>query len=889
MDMDISSAASDAPVRFQLDNGLKVILKEQHGSPVVALQAWVGVGSADEPEEIAGVAHVFEHMLFKGTARRGVGAIAREVESAGGDINAWTSFDQTVYHLVLASRFADTGLDILTDALRNSSFDETELSRELRVVLEEVKQGEDSPSRVVTQALFSAAYGEHNYRRPVIGYTRTVEKFTRKTLVDFFRAWYVPNNITLVMAGDFDAARAKKRITTAWKGARARALPDTKQNRVEPPQKKTRVALTGAEVSEVHLVLGFHIPGMQHVDTGALDLGAIILGQGDSSRLQTGVRRGRQLVTDAYAYSFTPRDPGLLVVGATLPIHNTEEALAALAGEAFRMAREPASVEELAKAKAIVESDAVYQKETVQGMARKLGFFETVAGSLDYEEEYLRQARATTPGQLAEAMARWARPENCTISALLPSETEALKNATTRRQLAARLTAIVAEAAKPSRPVQVRKRAAAAGKSAGAAPAGEVIREVLPSGLRVLVMRDASVPLVAMRAAWLGGLRDETPRTNGISNLLAALITRGTERRSGDQIAREIESLAGGIGGFSGRNSFGVRAEVMARHFEHGLDVLADCVLHGAWPEEELAKERRQVLEEIRTQEDNVSSVAFRLFANALYKTHPYRMDLLGSAESVRALDRERLVEYYKSRFSPAGMSIAIVGDVDPAAAISQVQRLFAEAQLPAYRPSPPPLDPAPDAPLRVLRHLNKQQAHLVVGFRGTTIADQDRFALEVLSTILSGQGGRLFDELREKNGLAYRVSAFTLEGIDPGYVAVYVACGPENLGTVEERIFRELRRVTDRRVTNEELSRARRYLAGSHDISLQRRSALAASLAFNECYGLGWDQYRRYAASILAVTADDVQRVAQKFLDPSRVVIACVRPEEAAPAVRAS
>ena len=356
-----------------------------------------------------------------------------------------------------------------------------------------------------------------------------------------------------------------------------------------------------------------------------------------------------------------------------------------------------------------------------------------------------------------------------------------------------------------------------------------------------------------------------------------------------EQIAREVESLAGAVGGFSGRNSFGVRAEVMSRHFEHGLDVLADCVLNSVWPEEELQKERRQVLEEIRTQEDNVSSVAFRLFAQSLYRKHPYRMDLLGSAESVRALDRERLMAYYRSRFSPAGMSIAIVGDIDPEAAVARVQRLFADVKRPAYQPPAAPLDPAPDAPVRVLRHLNKQQAHLVVGFRGTTIADPDRFPLEVLSTILSGQGGRLFDELREKSGLAYRVSAFTLEGIDPGYVAVYVACGPENLATVEERIFRELRRVAEKRVTGEELSRARRYLAGSHDISLQRRSALAASLAFNECYGLGWDQYRRYASSILSVTAADVQRVAARFLDAGRVVIACVRPDEAAQPARAS
>src|SRR5881275_141457 len=174
--------AGDSVVRFQLKNGLTVILKEQHGSPVVAFQAWVNVGSADETPELAGIAHVFEHMLFKGTERRGVGQIAQEVEASGGEINAWTSFDQTVYHLVLASRFFDTGLDILADALQNSSFDPEELDRELKVVLEEVKQGEDNPSRVATQALFGAAFTRHPYRRPVIGYTKTVKSFTRERL-----------------------------------------------------------------------------------------------------------------------------------------------------------------------------------------------------------------------------------------------------------------------------------------------------------------------------------------------------------------------------------------------------------------------------------------------------------------------------------------------------------------------------------------------------------------------------------------------------------------------------------------------------------------------------------------------------------------------------------
>ena len=193
-------------MRTSLDNGLTVLLFESHAAPVVAFQAWVGVGSADETPEVAGIAHVFEHMLFKGTKRRGVGQIAQEIEAAGGDINAWTSFDQTVYHLVLASRYFDTGLDILADAVQSSSFDPHELERELKVVLEEIKQGEDAPSRVVTQALFSNAYAKHPYRRPVIGNEGTVRKLTREKLLDFFARWYVPSNITLVVVRFDEAA-----------------------------------------------------------------------------------------------------------------------------------------------------------------------------------------------------------------------------------------------------------------------------------------------------------------------------------------------------------------------------------------------------------------------------------------------------------------------------------------------------------------------------------------------------------------------------------------------------------------------------------------------------------------------------------------------------------
>ncbi|MSP61855.1 MAG: insulinase family protein [Myxococcales bacterium] len=861
------------PIRYQLDNGLTVVLEENHATPVVAFQAWVTVGSADEPEELAGIAHVFEHMLFKGTAKRGVGQIAQEVEAAGGDINAWTSFDQTVYHLVLASRYFDTGLDILSDALQNSSFDPGELQRELKVVLEEVKQGEDSPGRMASQALFSTAYARHPYRRPVIGYTKTVEKFERRALLDFFGRHYVPKNATLVVVGDFDVEKARKKIAQSWgawgkAGARA---PAATVRPVDPPQRAPRFVVTGADVKETHLAIAFHVPGLRHADTAPLDLAAIILGQGDSSRLQIEVKRNRQVVSDAYAYAYTPKDPGLLVAGATLPPAQVDEAAQAILDQLFRLIHLEVTPEELDKAKAIIESDSVYQKETVQGLARKLGFYSTVGESLHYEDEYNRSVRAVTPATLRAVAAKYLRPENCTISLLVP-EAEAKKEKRAEARMREQLAGSWARAE------QVEKALPKA--------SGEVLLEVLPNGARLLVRREATIPLVAMRAVWVGGLRTEDERSNGINNMVAALVTRGTKTRTGDELAHEVESMAGSIGGFSGRNSFGLRAEMLARNVERGLAILADCILNPAFSDGELEKERRQVLEELRTQEDNVSSVAFRLFGQALYPNHPYRLDILGSPASVAGITRKKIVDHYRQNFPTSQMTLAIVGDVDPARIVAQVRALFDQPAPKVAAAAAIPAPAFPKAPVQVIKLLNKQQAHLVLGFPGTTVADPDRFPLEVLSTILSGQGGRLFVELRDKRGLAYRVSAFSLEGVDPGYFAVYMATSPENLAVAEAGIRDELNKVIDRPVGREELSRAKRYLVGAHDISLQRRAALASTLAFHEAYGLGWDEYRRYAPAIHAVSAADVQRVARTYLDPQRAVLAVVKPEEVSPTI---
>ena len=857
-------------MNFRLPNGLEVVLEENRAAPVVAFQAWVKVGSADEPREQAGIAHFTEHMLFKGTRRRGVGQIAQEVEGAGGEINAWTSYDETAYHLVMASPFFDAGLDILADSLRHSAFDPEELERERQVVLEEIKQGLDDPDRMAAQGLFQTAFDQHPYGRPIIGSSETVRALTRDQLFGFFKERYVASNLTLVVVGDVDAARARAAIEDAFGdmpgGPQLAARPE------QPQQGAPRVRAVARDVKECQLLAGFRVPAVDHEDIPALDLLAVVLGQGESSRLNLQLVRNRQLATTASAYTFANRNPGLFVVGAALTPARLESATRVLLAECVRLGREEVTAEEIAKSKNLLESERVFDKETVQGYARKLGFFTAIAGDSRFEERYFQRLSAVGPTQLRQVAQRYLRVAELSLFVQVP-EPDAARHEERSRVLTTRLRALVEQAERPpprTRPV----------RTSTLAP---VVRKQLPGGPTVLVLRDPSVPIVALRAAWVGGLRYETTRDNGVSNLVASLLTRGTPSRSAEEIMHGVEGIAGSLSGFAGRNSLGMQAEFLARHLPEGLDLVADCLLHATFPQAEIDRERRVVLEDIRAQDDNLTHVAFRAFHEAIWTRHPYRLDPLGTPRSIRALDRRQLLGFYRRHYQPGSLTLAVVGDVDPGDVLARAARLFERRAGRGQRASArrsPAAEPAVTAPRQVVRHLSREQAHLVLGFPGVTLDARDRFALELLSQVLSGQGGRLFAEIREKRGLAYRVSAFSLEGLDPGYFAVYVGASPENVDEVLTRVRAELARLSQEGIGADELARAQRYLTGSHAIGLQRKSALAAALAFHEAYGQGWRTYRQYADQIGRVTVAQVQRAAQKYLRPQREVVALVTPQ---------
>lgn len=853
---------------FTLANGMQVIVREDHFAPVVALQAWVKVGGADEHDAEAGVAHVHEHMLFKGTARRGVGQIAAEVESSGGLINAFTTADHTVYHLVLAGRYFATGLDILADALRNSTFDADELARELNVVLEEWKRSEDMPvSRAYTD-LFRMAFKSHPYGRPVIGWRETISALDRERVLDFFRRWYRPNNVVLVVVGDVSLDTVRTQVTDAFDDWEPAPLP-ARSRAVEPPQLEMRTAAVDMAVQEHHLLLGFRVPSAHDPDAVALDLLAYVLAGGESTRLVHTLEAQKELVNSVSAFAYTPQDSGLFVLLASLERKKIAAATRELLWALVRVRGEMVGRAELTRARSNLESEFVYRKETMQGQARLLGYSQCVFGDPDYETRYLGDLAAVTREDIQRVAHTYLQPQNMVSVIVGP---DASKLAPTPHALGA------AWVVPPASPASSRTARAASTARPRANPRPGIHTRTLENGVRLVVKEHHAAPLVALRAAALGGLLLERPETNGINNFLAGLITRGSRHHSRESLGRAVESLAGNLDGFSGRNSFGLRGQFIARHAEEGTELFLEVLRHPTFPPEEVEKRRRELLVAIANRDDEPAHRAIELFYAAHFPQHPYGLTALGTRTTVLGFTRKALVTYYRRLLAPSRLVVSAVGDLDAGWMLDRLEAALGD--LPAGRPLPRPLAAPPPSRIRkVSRHLDRQQTHFVLGVRGGRVTDSDRAVLKVLEAVLSRQGGRLFLELRDRQGLAYSVSAFASEGVDPGVFGVYFACDPSVVDRAVAGVLAELARLRDHAISTGELEQARKYLLGSYEISLQTNTAQGDELAFNELYGLGIDGGDRYREALAKVTPAAVQAAARGYFNLNAYTLAIVGP----------
>ncbi|MDP6980842.1 MAG: pitrilysin family protein [Myxococcota bacterium] len=861
-----------------LPNGLTLLFRESHAAPVADVQIWANVGSADERKHEAGLAHFHEHMLFKGTERRGVGEVAGEIEGAGGRINAYTSFDVTVYYATIPSDAIETGLDVLVDAVRHSTFDPVEIDREIEVVLEEIRRSQDSPAHVLSDAVFREHYHKHRYGLPILGPAESVASFDRRKVTNFWKRWYTPNNMVVVAAGDFDAKRLARQIKKHFKDAAPGSA--TRKRVREPRQKEWRSVIVKRPFERMKLDLTWPSAAFRDDDATHLDLLSFLFGEAESSRLVRRVREHEGLADRIDSSSYTPVDPGVFSINIDAEDTKAHDVVRACMREVERLRSEPVGQDELDRARANFLASEHFERETASGLASKLGNFHLLGGDWRSEERYFELLRAATVHDLQRVARKYLTPEALTAGVLLP---KASGVKVTRRSLERAIRGGIADAhATAPTPKRLGGKARARTKSAKrrAAKNDSIESYVLDGGTELHVHPRRNAPVMAVRAAFLGGLLAQTTETAGLCHFLSSTWTRGTERLTAGAFARAVEDIASEVEGFSGRSSLGLTLDVATDQLEPALDLFAEVLLAPGFDAEEVEKQRRETLATIERLEDQLASQAFALFARTHFEKHPYRLPMIGTRETVASFDEATLRAHQARLIGSKNLAIGVAGDVDPDAIAAGIsQRLAALPEGARLRDELPALEAAPHSIRTSALHKDRAQAHLVMGFRGLSVGDDDRPALDVICQLLAGQSGRLFLELRDKQSLAYSVSAMSVEGYAPGYFIVYIATAPEKLEAARTGMLAELTRLLDSPPDEREFEQARRNLIGNHAISQQRNSGHAAHLALDAVYGLGAGANLHFGEKVAEVTREDVMRVARRIIKLDAYTEAVVAP----------
>lgn len=829
---------------FTLENGLTLIVEEDHSAPVASVQAWCATGSIDEGKWMgAGLSHILEHMLFKGTQNRKAGDIARQIQDRGGYINAYTSFDRTVYWIDTPSDGVSEAVAILADAMMNSTLPEDEYVKEQEVIRREFAMGFDDPGRQSSQLMLRTVFSESPFRHPIIGYLDVYNKLKRDDVMEYYKARYAPNNLTFVVAGDVNAQQIHEQVQEAFKNYPRQPL-EPLYVASEPQQIGQREAHEEFPTELTRLSLAWRVPGLTNPDTPALELLGDVLGSGRSSILNQELREKRQIVHSIDSGVFSLQTDGVFIIQALCdPAQRSaveKETLAAVE----RIKETGGTQAELDKARRSMLASQLSGLSTARGKASDLGSNWLLTRNINFSKDYLDSIGRVTTADLKRVAREYLRTDRLNVTSINPPGTLAGKNGAEQEVVRS-----------------------------------DVKKFVLPNGLRLLVREDPRLPLVSMYAAFRGGLLAEKPEINGITRLLSRALLKGTKNRTSAQISDQIESAGGRIGSDNGNNSFSVGVEVMKPDLGLGLDVLADVLQNPVFPESEVELEKAAQIAAIKAEDEQITAVARNVLREKLFSDHPYSLRPSGRVASVEKLSPADLKAFKDEYIVAQNGVLAVFGDVKAEDVLKLVEKNFGTMPAGQMALSDPPIPVAPSAPINVVEERNKQQAVVMIGYPGSDVLSPDRTLLDLLNEASNDLGSRFFNRIREQLGLAYFVGAGNFAGLAPGSFVFYLGTDPKKVDAVTAELQDEISGLSRDGLTDEELARAKKKLLGSEAIRNQSNSAFAANVAVDELVGLGFDNYLKRKEQVESATIGDIRNAAAKYFGTSSRVEVIVRP----------
>lgn len=837
-------------VTFTLENGVQCLIKPDASAPVATVQFWIASGSMHETPFLgSGIAHAVEHMIFKGTPTRPPGAITREINDVGGQVNAYTTLDRTVYYADVPSEHWETAFDVLFDGVVNASFPPEEWEQEREVILREIAMDEDNPERVINKNLWQTVMRHDTRRHPVIGYTDVFQTLSRDDLVTWHRQHYTPDNTMVVVVGDIEVDN----VISTIKGNMERfprrprgtvILPD------EPRQLTARYLRTEGHVTMGRVALAWPTVSLHHPDAAALSLLSTIAGQGRSSRMHRTLVEEKQILDRLSVWSYTPDRKGLFGLSGLFNAEDEDKVIKTLNEEIESLRNSDYTREEIDRAIRMALTSQLRRFETMRGQASIYGVNQLYTGDPRFMEHSLSRLMEVTAEDLNYVSRTYLVPERMSTVVKLPfSDTD---------------TTPVDKSHHPrfSYP--------------------EPERRILDNGITLLTHATDRLPFVYIATTLKGGLRAEPESRRGMTMLMANLLLRGTPNRSRESIDMTVESRGASLNAYAGNNTFGIEAGFIRDDLPLMIELLADCLLHPLFEDGAIERQRQLQITAIRQQGENPMAIAQQHMRHHIFPRHPYRDTPEGRIKTVKHLTRDDLVEHHQRLVVASNLVVSVFGDIDADVVENEINRAFksmSTAPVPRFEH-----DIDTTNPIRVTKGTPHQQTIVLAAFPGLTLNDPMLDALDVLQTAMSGLSSELALEIRDRRGLAYFSGARHQPGLEPGVFIMFAGTRQDAVEKIEHLFEAERKRIVRNGLTENELNRAKAELSASVRMQLQNTLNMARHCALNERYGLGANALFQRPERIAAVTNEDIRAVAARVLDTERRVVIIIEPETKQP-----
>lgn len=857
----------------KLKNGLMLLMLEDHSAPVVTVQVWYRVGSRNEHVGIRGLAHLLEHMMFKGSKNVGPEQHAQIIDSIGGRENAFTSEDATAYFDTVPSDRLSLALELEAERMQNACLDPTHFFKEREVVKEEIRRSQqNNPVGALLDRFRSVAFTVHPYNWTPGGTLADLDRIQLPDLQDFYRTYYVPNNAVLIVVGDTTFDQVQKLANKHFGPIPRQTDPPTVEV-VEPSQTGYRHEVLRFPTQLPFLIGGYKVPEAAHQDSKVLEVISNLLCSGKSSRLHQVLVRQQQLAIFAGAWNSKQLDPGLFVVLAGFtPDKSPEQVETALLAEVERLSGGELAANELEKVKTQLLSEYIFKLTSIEQQGFEIGSAECIEKSYHNFLEGVDQYQHVSPEDVVRVTANYLNRSRLTTALLLSPEPgqDIQKEAATQVEEAERETASWPTAKRLLRPGR---------PSAAPIELPRVDKMVLANGLKIQIIGRHEQPVVYFNLIVPGGEVSVPPGKAGLTSLLTEMLTQGTQTKTADQIAAEVDRMGGSLSAWRDDEYIRIQGRFLKRDLAKGLELFADVALNPTFPAEELEKVRPQVEGGIRMKRDQPHSLAVEHLRYMLFGYQDPR-GRPASLETEQSVSTEDIGVVYRQTFQPQGALLTVVGDIGHDEIANLVNVGFSGWKKSAEVPVLPP-DPIAHKgrSIRLIDKPDLTQTTLVVGHIGIQRSDPDYLPV-ILGNYALGGGGfssRLMKNLRSKGGKTYGVGSSFAAGRRRGlFIAQTFTRSSETAATLE-MLLAEIESVLREGISNSELLAAKNNLAGSYALRLQPPEGIAQELLMADFYGLPEDWVRRYRERVVAPTLEEVNAALKRHLRPQDLTLIVV------------